>query len=223
MKYFLNPLISILIVCTGSFVFGDRCPRPWIFSDLGNTLVDTKTRDPKTGDYVKVFYRPGAFDYLNSLRVQGYPVGAIINIPEVWGKSYDEKLNSLKNFIGAIWYDPNESKLDWSRFNAGIYLPASDLTRKPARDMFCAAARDARKAGCMAVYQGEDDFHSGTGPLEVVMASKKAGLAGFYVHAQTSYSTPEGFLATEKIDLFLKDNPPVEAIDSTGAKFCDGI
>ena len=55
----------------------EGCSHPWVFFDLGNTLVDTKTYD-----YNKIFYMPGALKYVKDLRAKGYHLGLIVNYPD---------------------------------------------------------------------------------------------------------------------------------------------
>lgn len=70
-----------------------RSVRPWLFFDLGNTLVHTWS-DPQTNDVVRVewmrYKGPGgrvvdAREYLTDLSARGYPIGLIANIPQKWG------------------------------------------------------------------------------------------------------------------------------------------
>jgi len=56
----MGKVIYLLVLLLSPVVVqAQTCTRPWMFFDLGNTLVDTRTRDSQSGDYLKVFYRPG--------------------------------------------------------------------------------------------------------------------------------------------------------------------
>ena len=65
---------------------------PWIFFDMGDTIVDTKSNeDPITHDFKKIFYLPHALASLRSLKSQGYQFGMLVTVQESWGKSQEGK------------------------------------------------------------------------------------------------------------------------------------
>jgi FMN phosphatase YigB (HAD superfamily) len=145
------------------------CALPWVFLDLGaNTVIDTSN---DTYDHIK--YMPGAHAYLQDLRDKGYHVGLLVNIPETWGKTQEEKLETTKKFIGAKWID--SVPLDWDQFDLGVAFPPTDAERKPAPYLFDQAMKRAQDAGCDAVYQ--------TALPDEVPAADKAGMVGIRVGA----------------------------------------
>jgi len=143
--------------------------KPWVFFDLGNTVVDTRTYDFK-----KIFYRQGSYEYLLLLRSQGYKLGLIVNVPDRWGSTDAEKVLAMKQFIAESWTDPRP--MNWEIFDAGIVIPHSDALRKPEPEMFQRARELAAAEGCGAVYQGEE--------LAEVEAATRAGLYGFLVEEE---------------------------------------
>lgn len=92
-------LACALMVTLGTFAHeplqADPGPgeKPWLFFDLGNTLVSTEV-DPATRDMKRVWWtRYHADDdsvtdshtYLTALLAKGYKIGLISNIPQSWG------------------------------------------------------------------------------------------------------------------------------------------
>lgn len=148
--------VSALVGCvttaptpTGSTLSSqDTCERPFVFFDLGNTILDTRTHN-----FEKIFYIPGALEYLMSLRQEGYRIGLLVNVPDSWGKDDAEKMRTLREFTAKSWSDPRP--MDWDLFDAGIFFPNSAKERKPHPALFQRAARLARAQGCSIVYQGE--------------------------------------------------------------------
>lgn len=126
------------------------CEKPFVFFDLGNTVLDTETHN-----FEKIFYVPGALEYLLKLRQEGFRVGLLVNVPESWGANEIEKLQTLKDFVAKTWSDPRP--MDWELFDAGVFFPASNKERKPDPALFKRAARLARAQSCPIVYQGEAD------------------------------------------------------------------
>ena len=68
--------------------------KPWVFFDLGENSLVATPKDPNTGDIVKLSWmryvgedgkEADARTYLEGLRVHGYSVGLIVNIPQDWG------------------------------------------------------------------------------------------------------------------------------------------
>src|SRR5687768_17107062 len=99
-----------------------ECARPYMFFDLGETLVDTETTN-----FQSITYMPGAYQYLRDLQANGYPIGMLINIPEDWGTTNEEKVAQTKKFIEGRWVD--KDPMDWEMFTAGIFVPPSDARR----------------------------------------------------------------------------------------------
>ncbi len=155
------------------FIFGGSvsarasCEKPWVFFDLGaNTIIDTSD-----DTYDKIKYMPGAHAYLQDLRDKGYHLGLLVNIPETWGKTQQEKFETTKKFIGSQWADA--IPLDWEQFDLGVAFPPTNAERKPAPYLFDQAMKRAQEAGCEAVYQ--------TTLPDEVPAANKAGMVGIHL------------------------------------------
>jgi len=78
--------------------------KPWIFFDLGDTIVSAPT-DPNSHDIVRLSWVRFAGDdgkirdarsYLSGLKAKGYGIGLIANIPEKWG---DPELKMAKAWV----------------------------------------------------------------------------------------------------------------------------
>lgn len=148
------------------------CGKPWIFFDLGNTVVASAPGQESR-------YVPGAHAYVQELRRRGYSVGLLTNIPEKWGTTRGQKIRALKRLMRETWTtDPSAEAMDWNDFpETAIVIPPRDADRKPAPYLFEAAlafaARDAGRDGCPVIFQGED-------PAEIA-AAEKAGLTTYLV------------------------------------------
>lgn len=131
--------------------------KPWVYFDLGDTVVNTKDMD-----HIK--YMKGARDYMDELKREGFKIGIISNIPENWGMDYDEKLLTLKKVIQDGWDE--EEPFDWSVFDE-VILPLTNTEMKPAPTLFLKAINKADS--CPSAYIGES-------PKEII-AAKKVGMA----------------------------------------------
>lgn len=194
MRFKTLPVAFAAAVAVGAMLAGtflpaqDRCPRPWMFFDLGNTLVDTKTYDFK-----KILYMPKAYDYLRELRGKGYPLGLLVNIPESWGTSRAEKVARLKAEVSGptIWIDHNP--MVWEFFTRTvtddlILIPMKDNERKPGSPkLFDDAHALGSTESCPAVFQGED-------PAEV-SAAKARGMKGYLIGQDSDIYLPESKIA----------------------------
>ncbi len=159
-----------------SVAFGIRanrsgaCGKPWIFFDLGNTIV---VANPKS----ETRYVPGAHDYVRGLRKRGYHVGLISNVPEKWGITRAEKIHVLKKIVSETWTkDPTAEAMDWSDFpDSSIFIPLRDLDRKPAPFVYQSALAhvflEEGRSDCPVYFQGED-------PKEV-KAAENLGMKGY--------------------------------------------
>lgn len=157
-------ILSVLVSSHFATATQPSCALPYLFFDLGaNTLIDTDTFDFK-----KIFYVPGAYDYLHDLKAKGYHLGLLVNVPESWGKTQEEKLKATQKVIGDAWTDSHS--LDWDLFDLGVAFPPTDADRKPAPFLFNQAMNQAKAADCDAVYQS-------TLPDEIP-AANKAGMQG---------------------------------------------
>jgi len=139
------------------------CNRPWIFFDLGDVLVDTH-------DWDNLSYKPGALAYVRSLRIRGYKLGLIVNIPESWGANQPEKLARLQTEIATPWREP--LAFPWRSFEV-VLLPPSDALRKPDPYLFEQAR--LRAGDCPAVFQGENS--------DEVLTAERVGLIPYLVGA----------------------------------------
>jgi hypothetical protein len=140
------------------------CRLPWIFFDLGaNTIIDTNH-----DTFNKIRYMPGAHAYLQDLRAKGYHLGLLVNVPEKWGKTQEEKLKTTKATIAETWAD--SIPMDWAQFDLGVSFPPTDAQRKPAPYLFDLAVARAAAAGCDTVYQ--------TTLPDEVPAAYRAGMVG---------------------------------------------
>tara|TARA_R110002072_G_scaffold534_7_gene4139 strand:- start:42670 stop:43269 length:600 start_codon:yes stop_codon:yes gene_type:complete len=169
--------------------------RPWIFFDLGNTVVDTTSKK-------EIHYYPNTFQYLKNLKEQGYRIGIISNIPEKFGKDYNEKLATLKKYINSKWSD--DTPFDWTLFDE-VIIPLNDKERKPSPILFKRAM--ARAGRCPIVFMGENQ--------KEVAAAKDLGLSTFQVGKKgKSFYVPESGLTNfvkSTFHLDYKDNclPPL--------------
>jgi len=107
--------------------------KPWIYFDLGNTVVNTN-------DMKHLKYMKGAREYIEELKREGFKVGIISNIPEDWGMDYDEKLQSLKKVIQDGWEE--ERPFDWTVYDE-VILPLKNTEMKPAPILFLKAINKA--------------------------------------------------------------------------------
>jgi FMN phosphatase YigB (HAD superfamily) len=158
------------------------CPRPWLFFDLGLTLVDTRNDTMRD-----MTYMPEARDYLHQLREDGFPLGLIVNWPADDGATQAEKQARMKSLVDAGW-DAAEPAFDWSAFPPAQTLLSNTATeRKPAPAMYLAARAQAAAAGCPIVFQGED--------AREVEAARQLGIRAWQVgRADEPFYAPESFL-----------------------------
>lgn len=164
------------------------CTKPWVFFDLGNTLVDSNP-----GEEMK--YISGAHEYVKQLKRRGYRIGMITNVPEKWGPSSKEKVRSLKKTLMESWSrDPSQDPMDWNDFaDALIFTPPRDEYRKPAPYLFKAALSqvilEEGETHCKVIFQGED-------PKEVA-AAKQEGMVGYLVNGDPK----NPFLPIDQLEL----------------------
>lgn len=145
--------------------------RPMIYLDLGNVLIDTN-------DPTQLRYVPGAELYLQTLLRSGYPLALITNIPEAWGKTYEEKLQALKNYVLKLWREPQA--FPWQIFDR-ILLPPTDQLRKPHPYLFQQAL--SYPDFCQPFYQGED-------PTEVNVAAS-LGMGSYLIPVEPNSPRPK--------------------------------
>ena len=131
--------------------------KPWVYFDLGDTIVNTK-------DMNHIKYMKGAREYLKDLKREGFKIGIVSNIPENWGMDYDEKLLTLKKIIQDGWDE--EEAFDWSIYDE-IILPLKNTEMKPAPTLFLKAI--AKAQSCPSAFIGES-------PKEI-LAAQNVGMA----------------------------------------------
>lgn len=151
------------------------CINPWVFFDLGDTLIDTKTTN-----FEKVYFLPNAYEHLQELKAKKYKIGLIVNVPEDFGPDDQTKLVKLKNMVAAKWTDTKQ--FDWSIFADRILLPKTNAERKPSPILFERAKSMALVEHCAALFEGES--------AEEVRAASAVGMHGFVV------GTSKGFFMT---------------------------
>lgn len=160
--------------------------KPWVYFDLGDTVVNTK-------DMKHLKYMNGARDYIEELKREGFHVGIISNIPENWGMDYDEKLLTLKKVIQDGWEE--DKPFDWAVFDE-IILPLTAREMKPAPTLFIKAI--AKADSCPSVYIGES-------PKEIV-AAKAAGMAAKLYDESSS----DSYIPVIKVKTFIAENYQAE-------------
>lgn len=155
---------------------------PWVYFDLGDTVVNTK-------DMKHIKYMSGAREYMEELKREGFKIGIISNIPENWGMDYDEKLQTLKKIIQDGWNE--ERPFDWTVFDE-IILPLKNSEMKPAPTLFLKAMLKAES--CPSMYIGES-------PKEIA-AAKNVGMAAKLFDEREE----EAYIPVGKVKSFLADN-----------------
>lgn len=165
-----------------SFSVNAKDKRPWVYFDLGDTIVNTKDMD-----HIK--YMKGVREYIEDLKREGFKIGIISNIPESWGMDYDEKLLTLKNIIHNGWDE--DRPFDWSAFDE-VILPLKNNEMKPAPVLFLKAIEKAQS--CPSVYFGES-------PKEIT-AAQNVGMAAKLYNENDEIS----FIPVSEVNNFLSIN-----------------
>ena len=156
--------------------------RPWVYFDLGDTVVNTK-------DMNHIKYMKGAREYINDLKREGFNIGIVSNIPENWGMDYDEKLSTLKKIIQDGWDE--EQAFDWSIYDE-IILPLKNTEMKPAPTLFLKAI--AKAQSCPSAFIGES-------PKEIV-AAQNVGMAAKLYNENDEIP----FIPVEEVKTFIVEN-----------------
>jgi hypothetical protein len=104
--------------------------KPVIFFDLGNVIVDTS-------NWKDVHYYESTAVMLQDLKEEKVSAGLIINIPESWGATCEEKFARTQQFITEVWR-PDAAPFRWEDFQF-VLLPPSDALRKPHPYLFLSA------------------------------------------------------------------------------------
>ena len=147
----------------------------WLYFDLGEVIV---TGNPTAG----YTYVPGAMDYLKAMRLQGYKLALVSNIPESWGPSCGAKFANLQTFLGTRLHET--IPMDWTLFDK-VLLPPFDRYRKPHPFLFMRALLNACPG--RALYVGEEQAE--------VSAAKGLGFATYKSSEQPGSSGPLPSLA----------------------------
>ncbi|MBC7692100.1 MAG: hypothetical protein H7222_10045 [Methylotenera sp.] len=219
---FLAAVVSSLAIhfADPHFSFAQTCARPWVFFDVGNTLIVTKP-DPSRPDHLKdIHYIPGALRYLRILKRDFYPLGVISNLPEGWGDEgpyknvQDKRTRQLLQTQLSFSQDwqAGTPEFDWTYFGkmtgsgngrtyfGNVYFPNLTGERKPAVCATCVfnrALATAQDAGCPALYVGESE--------DEMRAAEKAGFIPFLL----TLDHGEGvFLPPGYIETYIKNYQP---------------
>lgn len=156
--------------------------KPWVYFDLGNTLVNTN-------DIKHLKYMNGAREYIEQLKRAGFNIGIISNIPESWGNNYEEKLQSLKTYILVGWGE--DRPFDWTIYDE-VILPLNNTEMKPAPTLFLEAINIADS--CPSAYIGESS--------KEITAAKDVGMAAKLYNEQND----EAYIPIEKVKAFIYEN-----------------
>ncbi|RYZ67960.1 MAG: hypothetical protein EOP09_10180, partial [Proteobacteria bacterium] len=154
-----------------------RCAKSFVYLDLGDTILDTKT-----DHYNPMYYLPGAREFIAELAKKGHPVGLITDIPPEWGEHYpaqapvldrdSAQVLRMMDFIAGLMPEDEvswrvgDAPFDWSAFgqfsgqgekrvfHGRILLPHLKSERKDTGNpiLFKRALRQAKMAGCRALY-----------------------------------------------------------------------
>ncbi len=206
---------SILLILAAALfsvsAHATSCLQPWMLFDTGDTLVIVPE------DYKNMHNEPGLEGYLKQLEAANFPLGLIINVPEDWGQEIPvddlltRKVLYTQQFFREGWlgdapdfpwgrFGKIEGQGKDRRFHGHVFFPAKNSDRKPGTCPTCTlnlAFDAAKKAGCPAIYQGEDAAE--------MEAAEKVGLIPF----QVGHTDPaEFFLRSEKILNYLKNYRP---------------
>lgn len=196
-----------------------RCTHPYIFFDLGMTVVDTATNK-----YNPMFLMPGIREYLRDLNWAGYRVGVISDVPLAWGRDNPE-MSQIKDFLTAKWlrmiyfmqgrYPADKTSwvgapLDFSyfgtfygvgpdrQFQGRVFLPLAEGEQKSkgGKQMFFRAISLAAQEGCRALYMGEE--------LSEVMTARSAGMSAFWVGHDAGPDPRNFYLPINAIDTWFR-------------------
>ena len=85
---------ALVLSLVSTISFADPTPgdKPWLFFDIGNTLL-------KHLPNRKLEYFPNTLSNIKKLRDNNVRLGIISNIPPSWGATHQKRLEKLKRFI----------------------------------------------------------------------------------------------------------------------------
>ena len=166
-----------------SLAIANTTKAPWVYFDLGNTIIDTRVAN-------EFKYFKGSKEYIEELRQRGLKIGLITNIPEKFGPDYNSKLETLKKYIEDGWV--GETPFDWDQFDQ-ILLPLNDGERKPKIDLFQRAIIDSDH--CPLGYISEDQAE--------VKTSYDLGFASFLIKDIDASSR---YIPLESVVQFLRNS-----------------
>jgi hypothetical protein len=182
-------------------------PCVMMFFDMGNTLVDTSTRDAQ-GEILKIYYFRDTVPYLRSLVQSGFELGMIINVPPEWG------VLGLRNYVDQRWDNRNGGPFPWQAFGNNILVPSHPEWSKPGSHMFCEAVKIAQQKGCMAVFQGEDFLVEPKERLAIIKTARRAGMVSVLVNKRPVPTTEhdeserDNYLPANQVLNYIRAHPP---------------
>ena len=198
------------------------CKKPYLFFDVGGTLVDTDTHK-----FNPMLLATDADSYLKSVKKHGYPMGIVSDVPEVWGRDLPD-VKTIQHYPTAKWMrflnfmrgKYPDDKASWKgpklnpryfgsfkgagsnlHFEGRVFLPSTTAERKKngSSILYDRAYQMAQAAGCKAVYLSSDE--------KEMEPARKAGLIPFLVGAKDHASR---YLPVGEIDKFVATQSAAE-------------
>lgn len=229
-------LITILsLSCLLAMNAEAACEKPYMFFDLGETLVDTDSHNYKPMFYYKLDankYRdseeyPTAKAYIDRLVSLGHKLGIMADIPGAWGVSYPAhdpvrdlptaKILRTMDFIAGLIPEDEASwqgeAFDWSPF---VKISGNGPGRIAQGHLVLPQTNEERKkTGSLVVFQraleiarhaGCPAVFQGENEKEMVLA-EKAGMVPFWVGHTLS---GQFFLPPEQAKAYVENYRPSE-------------
>ena len=229
--------IAKLVLPALLFIFSlashaQTCAHPWMFFDLGNTIVDTKTNNYNPMFYLADVQRfadghdyKSSRDYLAALKNEGYLLGLVMDVPEAWGKDYPSteplkdyvsaKILRTMDFLEGKISDDKSSWLgdvmDWSPFGtfAGtgidrVFVGRVFVPRTTAERKRSNSTVIFAQAFAQAQKAGCKALYQGESEAEMTLA-EQAGLATFRVGSTNSSNF---YLPISQIDSYVDSYVP---------------
>ena len=182
--------------------FSATCAAPYVFFDVGRTLVDTETNN-----YNPMTLQIEADEYLKAVKAHGNPMGLVSDVPEAWGRDLPEvssvrdyptaKLLRFIEFMHgtfpgdhASWKGPEFDTTYFGEFvgqgadmefHGRVFLPATTAERKKSGSsvLFQRAVKMAADNGCPALYFSDDETEMNparvAGMVPYLVGSQKGG------------------------------------------------
>lgn len=178
-KYFLS------LALLGAIQVKAKTKDLWVYFDLGNTVINVK--DKNNFDYFS-----GSKTYISRLKSLGYKIGVISNIPESFGQTHEEKLETLKNYISSKW--SGSESFDWEVFDK-IYLPLSNSELKPAPVLYKRAIVENQLKKAVFISETEKE----------VIAAQELGFAGHVFDDQSH----QLYIPIEELEEYIEVNSQI--------------